>query len=128
MARFLLACAVAHLAVSAAHGVSHAALGIWPSAAEGVFIAVAVYALPAVAILTRGRVGSWLLAAGLAGSLVFGLHHHFLAVSPDHVAHLPAGPFRLPFQATAAASVPIDAAGLVASLVALWRGDGWRRG
>src|SRR5438132_64683 len=47
--------AVVHLCVSVAHGASHAALGIWPGAADAVFIALAVYAAPAAAVALLPR-------------------------------------------------------------------------
>ena len=111
--------AAVHLCISAGHGASHAALGIWPDAADGAFIAAVVYAAPAVALLcARRRAAGFLLAAAMAGSLVFGVHHHFLAVSADHVGMLPSGRWSEVFRATAAASLPVDAAALLA---ALWR-------
>jgi len=111
--------AVVHLCVSVAHGASHAALGIWPGAADAVFIALAVYAAPAAAVaLLPRRSAGWLLAGSMAGALVFGAHHHFLVPSADHVAMLPPGKWSDVFRASAMLSVPVDAATLVA---ALWR-------
>jgi len=34
------------------------------------------------------RLGSWVIAMALAGSLVFGVVNHFVFASPDHVAHV----------------------------------------
>jgi len=34
------------------------------------------------------RIGGLLIAAAMAGSLVFGVVNHFVFVSPDHVAHV----------------------------------------
>jgi hypothetical protein len=41
----------------------------------------------------KGRVqaGAAALAASMAGSFAFGLYYHFVAISADHVLHLPAG-------------------------------------
>jgi hypothetical protein len=111
--------AAVHLCVSAAHGVSHAALGIWPDAADGAFIATVVYAAPAAAILlARQRAAGFLLAAAMAGSLAFGIDRHFLSVSPDHVGMVPPGSWSEAFRATAAVSLLVDASALLA---ALWR-------
>jgi hypothetical protein len=111
--------ATMHLCVSAAHGACHAMLGIWPCAADAAFIAAAVYAAPAAAILfARRPAAGFLLAASMAGSLAFGVHHHFLAVSPDHLSLLPPGGWGAAFRATAVGSLPVDAAALFA---ALWR-------
>ena len=34
------------------------------------------------------RIGTWLIAMTMAGSLVFGVVNHFVFASPDHVAHV----------------------------------------
>ena len=34
------------------------------------------------------RVGGWLIAVTMTGSLLFGLVNHFVVASPDHVAHV----------------------------------------
>jgi hypothetical protein len=53
---------------------------------------------PVMAVLAAWT--RWLTAAlgslvlAMLGSFGFGLYHHFVAVSPDHVAHLPDGSAR----------------------------------
>ena len=34
----------------------------------------------------------------MIAALFFGVYHHFVMVSPDHVSHLPAGPARMQAQ------------------------------
>jgi hypothetical protein len=34
------------------------------------------------------RSGAWMIAATMAGSLVFGLMYHFIVPNPDHVAYV----------------------------------------
>jgi hypothetical protein len=41
----------------------------------------------------------------MVGSLIFEGYHHFLAMSPDHVSQVPAGPWGDTFRFTAIASV-----------------------
>ena len=56
-------------------------------------------------ILVWTRLARWgylLLALSMAGALGFGIYHHYIAVSSDHVAHLPPGDAQTMFQATAA--------------------------
>jgi hypothetical protein len=109
-----------HLLVTAVHAVAHAQLALWPDALEGAFIAVFIYAAPAGAALLlwrgRTRAGLGVLAASMLGSLAFATHHHFIAVSPDHVAHLPPGSWQAPFIVTAYLSAPVDALGAALGL------------
>jgi len=141
MTRFVMAVAAAHTAVVIAHGAAHVGLGVLASPAESVFIALCIYLAPAAAGLiawrARGpgsaRAAAALLSASLAGSLLFGLHHHFVAISSDHVGHLPPGGWRLVFQLTAVLAALVDAVGVVGGLVslrasALQSQDGARRG
>src|SRR2546428_12969454 len=115
--------AVVHLCVSVAHGASHAALGIWPGAADAVFIALAVYAAPAAAVaLLPRRSAGWLLAGSMAGAPGFGAPHHFLVPPADHVAMLPPGEWSDVFPASAMPSGPRRPPALPAGL---GRGGRW---
>ena len=51
-----------------------------------------------------------ILAASMFGALLFGVYHHFVLVSPDHVSHLPAGAAQGLFQVTAAAMAVLELA------------------
>ena len=86
---------VGHAVPLAVHSQAHIALAIHPSPAQLAFIVVVIIAAPlaAGALLVAGRAaaGGATLASSMAGSFVFGLYYHFVAISPDHVAHLPAG-------------------------------------
>jgi len=35
------------------------------------------------------QTGSWLLLSSMAGAILFGLYHHFIVISPDHVSQVP---------------------------------------
>lgn len=95
MAGWGTAAVVVHAAVSSVHGRAHAELGVGLSPAQVLFVYVVILAAPVVAAIllwTRwSRAGAVLLAVSMAASLVFGVYHHFIAISPDHIAHLPAG-------------------------------------
>lgn len=94
-----------HAVIAAVHGVAHRNLGIRMSLAQDAFIYVVIGATPIVAVvlLWRGhtRPGAALLVVSMAGALLFGVYHHFIAVSPDHIAHLPPGELQGAFQLTA---------------------------
>ena len=104
-----------HGVIAVLHGAAHNDLGIQMTAAENAFINVVIVAAPvvaAVALWTRFvRAGAVLLAVSMAGSLLFGAYHHYVAISPDHVAHLPAGNLQGLFRLTAVLLVVSEAAG-----------------
>jgi hypothetical protein len=112
---------VTHAVIAGLHGAAHNDLGIQMSAAENAFIDVVIVAAPllaAIALWTRfAYAGAILLAASMLGSLVFGAYHHYVAISPDHVAHLPAGNLQGLFRETAVLLVLSEAAGIV---VGVW--------
>jgi hypothetical protein len=54
------------------------------------------------------RIGSWVIAVALVGSLVFGLVYHFVFANPDHVAHV--DPHWRPLFATTAALLAVTEA------------------
>jgi hypothetical protein len=106
---------VAHAAVALAHGWAHRELGVGLDAFQRAFVTAVLGLAPltALALLWAGfpRSGSWLLAAAMAGSLVFGVYHHYVLVSADHVSHLPAGAARGLFRVTALLLAAVAALG-----------------
>jgi len=128
-ARFALAMILAHVVVNLAHGAAHRELAIPLSRSQELFIITVIGIAPllAGALIWKGPKfgGGLLLAAALASSLVFGVWYHFVAVSPDHVSHLPAtaaGGWEVLFQVTAILLVPTNAVGCWAGLRLLKRG------
>lgn len=107
---------VIHAIIAVLHGAAHTELGIQMTAAENLFINIIIVAAPVVAAIllwTRfARAGAILLAMSMAGALLFGGYHHYVAISPDHVAHLPAGSLQGQFRATAALLVVSEAFGV----------------
>jgi hypothetical protein len=96
---------LAHLLVTIVHGMAHTRLGIGLSRDETLFVilVITVFPLIAGALLwtSRQRSGLSLLALSMAGSLLFGLDKHFVAMGPDHVGEQIAGSWATVFVATA---------------------------
>jgi hypothetical protein len=120
-----------HGVIAILHGAAHNDLGIQMTAAESAFINVVIVAAPAVAaaaLWTRFmRAGSVLLAVSMAGALAFGAYHHYIAISPDHVAHLPPGNVQGLFRVTAVLLVASEAAGSAVGVWGMIRAARWRR-
>ena len=55
----------------------------------------------------------------MLGSLIFGFLYHYIIISPDHVAHLPAGDARGLFRATALLLLITEALGVAVAGLAL---------
>ena len=122
---------LAHVVVNLAHGVAHRELAIPLSRSQELFIITVIGIAPLLAgvlIWKRSKFGGGLLlAAALASSLVFGVWNYFVAISPDHVSHLPmtgTPGWRILFQATAILLVPTEGLGCWAALRLLKRGSG----
>jgi hypothetical protein len=109
------AAVAAHAIIAALHGMAHTDLGIQMNAAQTAFIDVVIVATPiiaAIALWTRfAHAGAIVLAVSMTGSLLFGVYHHYVAISPDHVAHLPAGNLQGLFRVTAVLLVISEAFG-----------------
>jgi hypothetical protein len=113
-----------NLPINFVHGAAHLVLHIDLSAAEKLFVAIVILAGPllAMALLwTRWqRFGFGLLAASMAGSLVFGLYHHFVAMGPDHVVAQAAGFWGTTFVVTACLLFLAEALGIYIGLLGLF--------
>jgi hypothetical protein len=118
------AAVLVHGAPLVLHGVAHAQLGIYlESVLANIYIGVVLYAAPVVSawLLWTGRIrlGAWLLVASMLGSLIFEGYHHFVAMSPDHVSQVPAGPWGDTFRVTAIASVITEVLACAAGILIL---------
>ena len=96
MTRLIISGLVAvHLAASLWHGSAHTRLAIDLPPEKTLFVFVVILIAPIVAALlvwTRYiSIGLWVLFLSMLGSLFFGVYHHYLLMSPDHIRHLPAG-------------------------------------
>ena len=107
-----------HLAVSLVHGAAHAgaAVPLTPAAALFVLLVIEIGPLAGLAwARVRPREGGAIVAATMAGALVFGLANHFLVAGADHVSRV-AGPWRALFGSTAVLLLVTEAAGVVVGL------------
>jgi hypothetical protein len=116
----LAAAVIVHLGATVAHGVFHSTVDVRLAPPSIVFVLVVIWIGPIVGlalqrtILRRG--GSWIIAASLAGALVFGVANHFVIPGADHVSHV-VGPWSTWFGMTA---VLLSLTETVGSGLALW--------
>lgn len=86
---------ILHLVVALWHGSAHTHLGIELSTQQTLFIYVVIIIAPVIAaILVWTRyvsMGLWIFFLSMLGSFLFGVYHHYVLVSPDNIAYLPAG-------------------------------------
>lgn len=125
MTGWVSAAVLAHALVTILHGMAHTRLGIDLSAAASAFVigVIVVGPIAGLAVFWSGwrRAGAGIVAATMAGALVFGLWKHFVAESGDNVSHLPAAAWALPFQITAWLLALTEAAGAALGVAAAWR-------
>src|SRR5215469_7099093 len=123
-AKYTTAIVVAHLLVNIAHGLSHRELRVGLPPSGSVFVIVVVLALPLVAMglvwTRKKRFGFILLSLSMFGSFLFGLYHHFLVASPDHVHSQPANPWGIAFVLTAYGLLITEAIGAYVGVHFLW--------
>lgn len=104
-AMFATVLVIAHAVIAYLHGEAHTSLGVGLAAWQWAYVYSVITVAPIVAMIlywTRwAAAGALLLGVSMAGSFAFGVYHHFIAVSPDHVSHLPPGEAQGMFVATA---------------------------
>jgi hypothetical protein len=126
--RVALTAVVVHALVVVAHGIAHAELGVWLSVLQTVYVVVVIAIAPiasSILLWTRlSRSGWLLLTVSMTAALVFGIYWHYVAISPDHVSHLPNGSFAGMFRFTALLLVISEAFGTVVGLWGLTKGEG----
>jgi hypothetical protein len=96
---------VVHLLVNIVHGSAHGKLGITLGPMGTLFVVSVVLVCPLLAAgllwTAKRRFGFWLLAVSMAGSFIFGLYNHFVAMGPDRVGAQSPGKGAGTFAATA---------------------------
>jgi hypothetical protein len=116
--RWLAIVVIGHLIVTIVHGAAHSGARIPMTLPANLFIWIVILIGPLAGLwLSRSRpaAGGWLVAATMAGSLVFGIVNHYLIISPDHVSHV-AAEWRTLFGVTAALLIVSELAGVVAGV------------
>lgn len=103
-----------HAVVASAHGIAHLAIPVTLSLLSSLFVVTVIGLMPFVAVRllwsAYTRMGMWLLLVSMLAALIFGLYNHFIAISPDHVSHVPDHEARPIFQATAYTILVLEAA------------------
>jgi hypothetical protein len=101
--------------VAQLHGMAHEELGVGLAPWQWAYVYIVIAAAPLVALVlywTRfARFAALLLGVSMLAGMLFGIYFHFIAVSPDHVSHLPEGHGQGFFISTAVLLVPIEIAG-----------------
>jgi len=88
---WIIAAVLAHLIISIVHGAAHTGAHVPLSRAGTLFVVIVILAGPVIGLglmWPAEKLGSWVIALTMAGSLVFGVVNHFVFESPDHVAHV----------------------------------------
>ncbi|HKW97463.1 MAG TPA: hypothetical protein VJN43_06995 [Bryobacteraceae bacterium] len=123
MSRAAAVIVLVHLLITVVHGWAHAQLHIDLSIAANIFVLVVIGIGPLAGLVLlwsqRWRAGAAIVAFTMAASLLFGVWNHFVVESADHVAHLPPGDARLPFQMTAWLLAVAEAAGALVGFAML---------
>ncbi len=123
-AKYATAIVVAHLLVNIVHGLAHRELRVGLALLDSIFVIVVVLIFPLIAgglLWTAAkRLGLILLSLSMFGSLLFGLYHHFLAVSPDHVRSTPLSAWGITFVLTAYLLLITEAIGTYVGVHFLW--------
>jgi hypothetical protein len=122
--KYTTAIVVAHLLVNIVHGVAHRELHVGLSTIGSVFVVAVVLILPLAAMVlvcaAQKRLGLILLSLSMLASLLFGLYHHFLVISPDDVHSQPASPWGIAFIVTAYGLLITEAIGAYVGFHLLW--------
>ena len=114
----LTAIVLLHLAISIVHGQAHSGAAIPLPLWANLFVYIVILAGPLAGLAVarwRPAAGAWIVAASLAGSLVFGFVNHFVIAGPDHVDHV-AAQWRALFRSTALLLIVSEAAGVAVGL------------
>ena len=103
-----------HLVINIIHGRAHSGAHVPLSFAAALFVYIVILAGPLAGLIAsvwRPVAGAWIVAATMAGALVFGLVNHFIIAGPDHVDHV-AAEWRTLFGTTAALLLVSEAVGV----------------
>jgi len=114
----LAAVVLVHLVLSLLHGAAHAGASVALGPAGDMFVYLVILTGPIAGLfvaLRQPRIGGWIVALTMSGSLVFGLVNHFIIKGTDHVSHVAAA-WRSQFALTAALLLVVEAAGAAIGL------------
>jgi len=114
-----------HALINLAHGAAHHHLGVAITESQLLFVALVSGIAPFIALAlfwrSAAKPAAVLLGISMAASLLFGAYYHYVAVSPDHIAHLPSGDVQGVFRLTAFLLTASQLLGLTAAMWILIR-------
>ncbi|HEY9672489.1 MAG TPA: hypothetical protein V6D11_13665 [Waterburya sp.] len=114
---------IIHALINGLHGLAHVEIPVSLSLLQSLFVGIVIFLAPIIAAVLLWtqfyRIGSWLLLSSLAGSLLFALYNHHIAISPDHVSQVSFAGWGLLFQVTAYLILIADGLGCWISVLAL---------
>jgi hypothetical protein len=114
-----------HFLTNIVHAAAHVNLQVPVSRADTAFIVTIILLCPLIAMgllwTSRARIGLLLLTFSMAGALLFGLYHHFVAEGPDHVGSHAPGFWPATFTISAYGLLALEAAGAYAGMYFLSR-------
>jgi|tagenome__1003787_1003787.scaffolds.fasta_scaffold20987668_2 hypothetical protein len=112
-----------HTSMMPVHGAAHMRLKIGMSTWANIYLLCIVGIGPIAGLVLlksgRQRTGATILFTTMMSALLFGIWNHFIAHGPDHVMHVQAGAWRLPFQTTAVLLALSETAGAIVALMLL---------
>ena len=114
----LSAVVLVHLAISIVHGQAHEGAQVPLPFAAALFVYIIILAGPLVGLIAsvwRPVAGAGIVAASMAGALLFGLINHFIIAGPDHVDHV-AAEWRTLFGTTAVLLLVSEAVGVATAI------------
>jgi hypothetical protein len=118
MIRYATIVVVIHAVVVALHGLAHEKISVPLSPLQSLVVSLIIVLAPIAAMVllwtpfrSIRSIGGWLLFSSMAGALLFGLYHHFIAISPDHVSQIPFEDWGVLFHITAVLLLLIEGLG-----------------
>jgi hypothetical protein len=119
---------IVHLGVAILHGTAHNGAGVGLTPAANTFVLIVIVIGPVVGLgltFLGPRLGAGVIAATMAGSLLFGIINHFVLDSADHVMRVHPD-WRTLFGATAALLAVLEGSGTIVGALAAFRAKGSR--
>lgn len=105
IAQYGTAIVILHLLTNGLHGLAHVEIPVALSLLQSSFVIGVIFLSPIIAAVLLWtplyRIGCWLLLSAMAGSLLFAIYNHLIAISPDHVSQVSWQGWGLLFQITA---------------------------
>lgn len=123
IAQYGTAVVVSHAIVVVLHGLAHKQLPVPLSSFQSLFVGFVIVLAPIAGMILLWtplqQTGSWLLLSSMTGALLFGVYHHFIAISPDHISQIPFAGWGILFQVTATLLFSTEGLGCVIGTWAL---------